>query len=66
MNRHIHTNPDAWQEIFDGWKLCLLFRDPRNDRIRAEGRIKVRNGTPVRVVHGSGRTLGPWVLSCIG
>jgi hypothetical protein len=66
MNYYIHTNSGVWQEISDGWNYCLIFRDPRTYRVRADGRVESRDGTAVHVVHGNGRTLGPWAMAYVG
>ena len=66
FNRYIHENPGAWREVPDAWNYCLGCRDPRTYRIRPDGRVESRDGHPVHVVHGNGRTLGNWVLSYVG
>ena len=63
MNYYIHTTPDSWREISDGWNYCIIFRDPRTYRVRADGRVESRDGTPVHVVHGNGRTLDRWAMA---
>ncbi len=65
MNYYIHTTPDSWREITDGWNYCIIFRDPRTYRVRADGRVESRDGTPVQVVHGNGRTLDRWAMAYV-
>ncbi len=65
LNYYIHTTPGSWREVSDGWNYCLIFRNPRTYRVRGDGRVEARDGTPVHVVHGNGRTLGPWALSYV-
>jgi hypothetical protein len=66
MSVYLHTHPGVWHEVADTWNYCLCCRDPADYRLRVGGRIEARDGTPVHVLHGNGRTLGPWALSYIG
>ena len=66
MNRYIHERPGIWQEIPDAWNYCLACRDPRTYRFRPDGRVESRDGRPVYVVHGNGRTLGNSALPYVG
>ncbi len=66
MGHYLHHNPDAWQEIPDGWNYCIIFRKQRTYRIAPGGRVESNDGAPVHVVHGNGRTLEPWVMSLVG
>jgi Glycosyl transferase family 2 len=66
MNCYLHTNPGVWQEVPDAWNYCLCCREPGTYRIRPDGRVESRDGHPVHVVHGNGRTLGTTALSYIG
>ena len=66
MNRYIHESPGVWQEIPDAWNYCLACRDPNTYRFRPDGRVESRDGRPVYVVHGNGRTLGNSVLPYVG
>jgi hypothetical protein len=66
MGHYLHHNPDVWREISDGWNFCIIFRRPGTYRIGAGGRVENSSGAPVHVVHGNGRTLGPWVMSFVG
>ena len=66
MGHYLHHRPDAWREISDGWNYCIIFRRPETYRIGAGGRVESSSGMPVRVVHGNGRTLEPWVMSFAG
>jgi hypothetical protein len=63
MNYHVHSDPTVWREIAEGWNYCIIFRDRRSYRIRPDGRVESRDGVPVNVVHGNGRTLEPWARS---
>ena len=65
MNYYLHTNPAVWREVPEGWNYCMVCRDPSTYRIRPDGRLETRAGTPVQVVHGNGLTLAPWALSFI-
>jgi hypothetical protein len=63
MGHYLHHNPALWREIPDGWNYCMIFRNPSSYRVHAGGRVESLDGSPVRVVHGNGRTLEPWVMS---
>ncbi len=65
LNYYLHSNPEVWHEISDGWNYCIIFRDPRTYRIRTDGRVESAGGDPVHVVHGNGRTLKPWTASFV-
>ncbi len=60
MNLYCHSNPDAWNEVPDGWNFCVGLRDPRSYRIRSDGRIERPGGDPVQVIHATAGTLGFW------
>lgn len=66
MNYQLHTHPGTWREISDGWNYCIIFRDPRTYRVRPDGRVESRDGTPVHVVHGNGQTLHRWAMAFVG
>jgi hypothetical protein len=57
LNIFCHSDPNAWKEIPEGWNFCLCNRNPREFRVRFDGRIESKIGTPVYVVHGNAGTL---------
>jgi hypothetical protein len=63
MGHYLHNSPSIWREIPDGWNYCMIFRNPSTYRVRADGMVESRDGMPIRVIHGNGRTLEPWAFS---
>jgi hypothetical protein len=57
MAFHLFERPENGMEVSETWNYCLLFRDPRTYGRGADGRVVSRDGTPVAVVHGNGRSL---------
>ena len=57
LNLYCHANPGAWHAIPEGWNYCLFGRDPREFRLRPDGRTESKTGSLVHVVHGNGGTL---------
>ena len=63
MNLYCRSNPHAWLEIASGWNYCLAGRPREDYSVGPVGRVERRDGNPVHVVHGSGKTLRSWDLT---
>ncbi len=57
LNLYCHSQPDAWQEIKEGWNYCLFGREPGELHAGADGRLVSRKGASIHVIHGNARTL---------
>ena len=57
LNLYCHSEPDAWQEIPQGWNYCLHDRLPGEVRVSPSGRVATRTGTEVFVAHGNACSL---------
>jgi hypothetical protein len=62
LNLFCATNPEAWCEVPRSWNYCLVGLGRGDYRVRLDGRTESGDGTPVYVVHGNARTLGPQTL----
>lgn len=57
FNIYCYSNPEAWQEIDEGWNYCLKDRSRSEVYLSENGQYVDSRGTPIQVVHGNAGTL---------
>jgi RimJ/RimL family protein N-acetyltransferase len=63
LNLYCHRDPHRWREVEEGWNYCLHDRRPGEVRVRSDGRLVSRFGTPIHVAHGNARSLRKLALT---